>query len=30
VHSFLVRRKGFATPAYKAFLEAIRRHSKGI
>jgi DNA-binding transcriptional LysR family regulator len=27
VHSFLVKRKGFATPAYEAFLEAIRRHS---
>jgi DNA-binding transcriptional LysR family regulator len=27
VHSFLVRRKGYATPAYNAFLEAIRSRS---
>lgn len=27
VHSFLVKRKGFTTPAYKAFLEAICKHS---
>jgi DNA-binding transcriptional LysR family regulator len=27
VHSFMVHRKGYVTPAYNAFLEAIRRHS---
>jgi DNA-binding transcriptional LysR family regulator len=27
VHSFLVRRTGFGTPAFKAFASAIRRHS---
>lgn len=27
VHSFLVKRKGFATPAYEALLRAIRRQS---
>jgi DNA-binding transcriptional LysR family regulator len=27
IHTFLVKRKGFATPAYEAFLAAIRQHS---
>jgi DNA-binding transcriptional LysR family regulator len=27
VHSFLIRRRGYTTPAYEAFLKAIRAHS---
>lgn len=27
VHTYLVRRKGFATPAFRAFLDTVRAHS---